>query len=402
MKNVHPMAWAIIVGTLFARLATSMSMPFLGIYLAVVKGESPFIVGLILAASSLMSVLGGFVGGNLSDQYGRKKIMLGSVFIWAIIFFGFSLAEETYQFLLLSMANGLCKSFFEPPSRALISEVTRPENKLFLFNLRYTAANIGVAIGPLVGFWLGKGNSLHTFAIAGVVYVIYGFVLVILFNKTTIPETISSKGTTIREAFSVVRNDKVFTLFILAFILTSFGYSQLFGTLPQFFGASKSINNGAELFATLLTLNAVSVVALQFPILRIAKNYHPIYSTMFGTIVLAVGLIGFGVIENVWLLYGVMIFFTIGEILMTTMSDYYVDTIAPNDLRGTYFGAMAFSGIGSIIGPIIGGGLLAYFGWNGGLYIFMILGLITVSGLPLYIKGSLLTKNKKKQIELSQ
>lgn len=46
LKSIHPIAINIIIGTLFARLATSMSMPFLAIYLTAVKGVSPsFLIG---------------------------------------------------------------------------------------------------------------------------------------------------------------------------------------------------------------------------------------------------------------------------------------------------------------------------------------------------------------------
>ena len=33
LKQIHPLAWTIIVGTIFGRMATSMSIPFLSIYL---------------------------------------------------------------------------------------------------------------------------------------------------------------------------------------------------------------------------------------------------------------------------------------------------------------------------------------------------------------------------------
>lgn len=42
---------------------------------------------------------------------------------------------------------------------------------------------------------------------------------------------------------------------------------------------------------------------------------------------------------------------------MFSMTDVFIDDIAVAHLKGTYFGAMGFSGIGALIGPWFG----AYF-----------------------------------------
>ncbi|WP_439949304.1 hypothetical protein [Bacillus subtilis] len=36
-KDIHPISWTIIIGTIFGRMATSMSIPFLAIYLTAVR-----------------------------------------------------------------------------------------------------------------------------------------------------------------------------------------------------------------------------------------------------------------------------------------------------------------------------------------------------------------------------
>lgn len=40
LRHIHPLAWTIIIGTMFGRLVTSMSIPFLSIYLTQVLGAS--------------------------------------------------------------------------------------------------------------------------------------------------------------------------------------------------------------------------------------------------------------------------------------------------------------------------------------------------------------------------
>ena len=78
---------------------------------------------------------------------------------------------------------------------------------------------------------------------------------------------------------------------------------------------------------------------------------------MVGTLFVSGGLFGFGIIESTLGAAICTIIFTIGEVLMFSMTDVFIDDIAVTHLKGTYFGAMGFSGIGAVIGPWFG----AYF-----------------------------------------
>ncbi|PAK42169.1 hypothetical protein CHH87_07530, partial [Bacillus licheniformis] len=65
-QNIHPLSWTIIVGTIFGRMGTAMSIPFLAIYLTQVKGASSGFAGAVIAASSLIGIAASFYGGYLS------------------------------------------------------------------------------------------------------------------------------------------------------------------------------------------------------------------------------------------------------------------------------------------------------------------------------------------------
>lgn len=89
LRQIHPLALTIIIGTMFGRLVTSMSIPFLSIYLTRVLEASPTETGLTVAVSSLAGVLISFYGGYISDRIGRPIVMLVSVFSWAGVFSSF-------------------------------------------------------------------------------------------------------------------------------------------------------------------------------------------------------------------------------------------------------------------------------------------------------------------------
>ncbi|MEL4024780.1 MFS transporter [Lysinibacillus endophyticus] len=407
LKSIHPIGWNIIIGTLFARLASSMSMPFLAIYLTMTKGVSPGMTGIIIAVSALVGVFTSYIGGNLSDQFGRKWIMVGSIIVWTFVFLGFAFADNVAWFFILNALNGICKSFFEPTSRALLSDMTKPENKLMIFNLRYAAINVGVAIGPLIGLQLGSSKSSLPFIITAFVYMIYTISLLIQFKKYNLEEKVAIKKerVTMKQSLQVLGKDTIFLLALIGIILGNAGYSQFSSTLSQYFANAPVFLDGVTLFSYVLVLNAITVLIVQYPVTRIGKKYSPLVSIMFGTMTLSLSLLGFGMLKSVPLMFACAVLFTVGEVLMFSMTDVFIDQIAVQNLKGTYFGAMGFSGLGGVIGPWLGGFLLDYYGYGNGAIVFAYLAALCSLGFPilLYVKiminkRDVLFENKKLHI----
>lgn len=150
---------------------------FLAIYLTAVQGASASYAGLVIAASSSVGILASFYGGYISDKFGRKNMMLVSIFGWMLVFAGFAAASNLWVFFVVNALNGLCKSLFEPASKALLSDMTEEKTRLLVFNLRYAAINIGVVFGPVLGLYFGSSQSTTPFLVPAVIYGLYGIVL---------------------------------------------------------------------------------------------------------------------------------------------------------------------------------------------------------------------------------
>jgi MFS family permease len=395
LKSIHPIAINIMIGTLFARLATSMSMPFLAIYLTTVKGISPSVTGAIIGTSVLVGVFAGYIGGNLSDQYGRKNIMIGSIIVWTFVFIGFAFANHVILFFILNALNGICRAFFEPTSRALLSDLTKPENRLMIFNLRYGAINAGVAVGPLIGLKLGTAQSTVPFLAAAFVYILYTLSLLVQFKKHELPEAAGGKErVTMLQSVRVLRKDTILLFAIVGIIFSNSGYSQFSSSLSQYFANSDTFADGVKLFSYALVLNAITVLLVQYPVTRIGKKYSALVSIILGGLTVSLGLLGYGMANSEWLVYACTFVFTIGEVLMFSMTDVFMDEIAPSHLKGTYFGAMGFSGLGGVMGPWLGGALLDYYGYNSGGAVFTILAGVCAISFPFLLTVKVLLKRR--------
>lgn len=379
MRQIHPLTLGVLFGTFFARLSTFFVMPFFAIYLATL-GFSASVIGTVFAVSAISGLFMSFFGGTLSDRHGRKQLMLIGIGLNALTFTGFALATELVWFYIFSVLMGVSRSFLEPASRALISDTTKPEQRVIVYNVRYFLINIAAAIGPLLAVVLSLTGAKSAFFIVTAVYVIYGLIITSLFRKYPFEESDATKvRPRLTETFRVLRADKTFRYVIIGMIFAIIGYSQFNSTLPQFIAFHDGFSDGSRLFAYLLTVNAITVLIVQYPIMRFGIRVSPIKSLFFGVATLSIGLLLIGFASEVWVLFVAMVIFTVGEVLMFTMTDVLTDELAPEHLRGTYFGAMGLTALGQSVGPIIGGLLLDGFN-NAALPVFGSLAVVTACG----------------------
>ncbi|WP_410771790.1 MDR family MFS transporter [Fontibacillus sp. BL9] len=385
LRQIHPLSWTIIIGTIFGRMATSMSIPFLSIYLINRLGASPSQAGIVVAVSSLIGVFASFYGGYISDVIGRKKVLFISIFGWAVVFVGFALANQIWMFFVINALNGLCRAMFEPTSRALLADITPQESKLLVFNLRYAAINLGVVAGPILGLQMGNSNSGSAFYIAGLVYFCYGAVLVAQFlvhKEIGGVSEQSSDRLTLKGALRITGRDRTFVYVLIGMIFCVLGYGHFSSTLAQYLELSPSFTDGAKWFGYMLSLNAVVVLVVQFPLVRFSSRFSPIVPLIAGNLCVSCSLLVFGLVPNIWTMMFGVVLFTIGEVLMFTMTDVLVDRIAPHELRGTYFGMFGFNNLGNVMAPLLGGFLLDAIGVSQPLLIFGIIALTAAFGLP--------------------
>ncbi|SOB91981.1 Na+/melibiose symporter-like transporter [Ureibacillus xyleni] len=387
----HPIAWGLIIGTFLSRAGFFMSIPFLGIYLHEVMGFSTAMTGTILSISFFVSTFTSFIGGAWSDKVGRFPVMIISMYLWGIVFVGFTVASEVWHYFVLNALSGFCRSIFEPSARALLVDVTPQEKRVDVFNMRYFAINVGGAIGPLIGLSLGASKTALPFLVSALLYFLYGsliFVWKYKYSSINISKEIIEK-VTLFNSLKIISKDKVFRFFLIGNIFVTGGYAHIDTTLSQYLGS-----DGIEAYSVLFATNAISILVLQYPIINLMKRYSPLISLKTGSILFGIGIFGFSFSHSLPLMIIAMVIFTIGEILCFIIGDVLIGDIAPDHLRGAYFGAAGLQFIGQSAGAAIGGMLLNMFGFESGFLVFGILAILTILAYPFFERGQYLLNTK--------
>jgi MFS family permease len=172
---------------------------------------------------------------------------------------------------------------------------------------------------------------------------------------------------------------------VLGGILVNLGYIQFDSNLPQFL--QTTLTNGVFIFSVLITINAVMVVFFQMPISHFAERWKPMQTMIIGALFMAAGLFSFCFVSGSGWVTAIVsvVFLTIGEILIFPSSSVLIDELAPDHLRGTYFGAGQFRKIGNFIGPILGGYLMSQFN---GRIMFSIISLVVLASIVFFKIGN--------------
>ena len=374
----HPLVWITLFGVIFTRTASFMAMPFLALYLYNDLNAHPILIGLTIGIAPLVGTFGGFIGGYLNDRFGRKHILITTIFIWGFVF------------IVLNALNGLCRSFFEPGTQALMIDFTPSEQRKRIFSLRYTAINIAGVIGPVLGSFIAlKSAQSVPFFVTGAMYLVYAVFLLVVLNRYEMKQIKLHSRMSITVIFKTLLNNRALLFFIAGGMIMGLGYSQIDSTLPQYL--QMSFENGVKLFAIVITLNASIVIILQLPLSIMSEKWPVMRTIQIGSVLFAFGYLLLGLADSMTGICVAIIVLTIGEILVFPSTSVVIDQIAPQDQKAIYFGAAQFKSIGSFVGPVAGGWLLASVN---GQTLFFTIAILTVGSIYLYVIGSRYSKEE--------
>jgi MFS family permease len=110
------------------------------------------------------------------------------------------------------------------------------------------------------------------------------------------------------------------------------------------------------MFGYILSLNAAMVVLFQFPITRWISKYRPLMVMVAGTFLYAIGFSMYGYVSIYPLFLLAMVIITVGEMLVSPVSQSIVAGLAPEEMRGRYMATYGFSWVlPTTIGPLLAG-----------------------------------------------
>ena len=126
--------------------------------------------GWLMFSFAIMQFISMPILGNLSDAYGRKPVLLGSLLVLSINYLIMGLAQSLVLLFIGRMISGVGSATFST-CNAYIADTTSIDERAQFFGLMGAAFGLGFVIGPVLGGFLGEyGSRVPFFATAGLIF----------------------------------------------------------------------------------------------------------------------------------------------------------------------------------------------------------------------------------------
>jgi DHA1 family tetracycline resistance protein-like MFS transporter len=300
--------------------------------------------------------------GNLSDRYGRRRVLLFAVGALGIDYIVMGFAPTlAWLFVGRAIAGAAGASF--TPAYAYVADISPPEKRAQNFGIVSAAFGIGFIIGPAIGGVLGSLGPRAPFFAAAILSLInfsYGFFV--------LPESLPLER---RRAFEWRRANPLGTLsqmkkhpvvlgLLFALFLWGLGNQVMPSTWAFYtkfrFGWSEAMI-GASFAAVGIVMASSQAIVMRLLVPRLGERRAAMIGILSGTI----GYAGFGLATTTWMMFAFLATWFFAAIVMPTTVALMSHRVSP-DAHGELQGAVAslFS-LAAIIGPPIMSHLFARF-----------------------------------------
>ena len=330
--------------------------------------------GWLTAAYAVMQFVFSPILGGLSDQFGRRPVLLFSLFGFGLdyILTGFAPTIE-WLFLGRILAGVTGASF--TTANAYIADISTPEKRAQNFGLVGAAFGIGFILGPAMGGYLGQyGPRVPFFVAAGLTMlnVLYGFFI--------LPESLAPEN---RRPFDWRRANPIGSLMNLGRYPVILG---LVASLVLIYIAGFAVQ-GTWTFYTMEKFKwdettvgwSLATIGLAFAIVQgglsriIIPKLGPQRSVYVGLLFSALGFALFAFATQSWMMFAFMGVYALGGIAGPSVQGIISGQVPANE-QGEVQGALtSLTSTTSIIGPLIMANLFSYF---------------TATNAPVYFPGA--------------
>jgi len=318
--------------------------------------------GWLMFAFAAMQFIFSPILGGLSDQFGRRPVILISLFGFGLDYILVALAPSIGWLFVGRIFAGITGASFTAAS-AYIADVSTPEKRAQNFGMIGAAFGLGFIIGPVIGGILGQyGARVPFFAAAGVTLLNW------LYGYFVLPESLSKEN---RRSFDWKRANPIGSLMHLRKYPVISG---LVISLVCIYVAAHAVQSTWSYFTMeklkwdeamvgySLGVVGILVSLVQGLLIRYTTPlFGPKKSVYIGLALYTFGLILFAFASQSWLMFVFLVPYCLGGVAGPALQALMSNQVPANE-QGELQGALtSLISVTSIVGPPLMTGLFAFY-----------------------------------------
>jgi MFS family permease len=361
IEGLPPTYWLIWTGTLINRLG-GFVIPFLTLYLTVQREIPVSQAALMVSLFGAGSFVAQLMGGDLTDRFGRRPVMLMSFFITPIFMVTLGWARDLFLISLCTFIVGFFTDLYRPAVGAAIADLVPPETRPRAYGYNYWAINLGAAVAPLLAGLMADYNFFILFVADAVTTAVFGFIVLFGIRETRPAEAHHASRLPIGERISQLKRAPVLLIFSLITLFFGIMYMQGNVTLPIDMQAH---GLGPRDYGMAIAVNGFLIILMTIPVSNMAAKWPRFETVAVASVLLGLGF-GFTALATNLPLFALSVtIWTLGEIAATSVGPTIIADLSPVELRGVYQGIFGAAwGLSYLIGPLAGGWVYENWGSN--------------------------------------
>jgi MFS transporter, DHA1 family, tetracycline resistance protein len=322
--------------------------------------------GWLMFAYAIMQFIFSPVLGNLSDKFGRRPILLISLFGFGVDYLFTAFAPTIFWLFIGRLIAGVTGASFTTAT-AYIADISTPDRRAQNFGMLGAAFGLGFIIGPALGGLLANyGLRAPFFAAAALTFIncLYGYFI--------LPESLPQEH---RRPFDWKRANPVGSLIKLrsypavAGLIVSFFLLYIASHAVQstwsYYNIEKFNWSEAQVGISLAVVGIMVAFVQGVLIRRAIPALGQTKSVLIGLLIYSLGMILFAFAFQGWQMYAFTVIYCLGGIAGPALQGYISGHIPPNE-QGELQGALtSMISVTSIFGPLLMTYLFAWFTKSG-------------------------------------
>jgi MFS family permease len=346
--------WIVVLVSFIDRVGGTLLFPFFSLYITQKFQVGMTEAGVILGLFSIFGLVGGMIGGALTDRFGRRKLILFGLVFSALSTLALGSVNQFAMLYPLAIVIGLLSDIAGPAHAAMIADILPEKQRQEGFGILRVVGNMAWIVGPTIGGFVANKSFFALFVIDACISCLVAVLFYYLMPETKPEAPADQPHASMLDTFKgygLVLRDLAFMAFLVAGMLMGLVYQQMYNSLSVYLRDNHGIS--PQGYGFLLTTSAITVILFQFWVTRVIKRRPPFLMMAVGTLFYMIGFGMFGVVSLYWLFALAIVVITAGEMIVMPTTQALAANFAPVEMRGRY---MAMFGLTWMIPATIGPG----------------------------------------------
>jgi DHA1 family tetracycline resistance protein-like MFS transporter len=310
--------------------------------------------GALFVTYALLQFLCGPLMGLLSDQFGRRPVILLSLAAFAIDYVFMALAPTLAWLFIGRAIAGIAGAVFAP-ANAYVADITPPEQRAKAFGQLGAAFGLGFILGPALGGWVGELGPRVPFMVAAALSAISFTVALFVLPESLPPDRRVridlGRANPLSSLLALGRYGGVVGI-ILAYFLFSMAFNVYPSTWSYFvtakFGWSPWMIGFSYVWAGIFM--AVVQFALTGPIVARVGEAN---AAKIGMAAAIIGCLSYAIVPDGWMVFCIQPFVSLQMLTFPSINGLISRRVAPTE-QGALQGVLgSMTALGSVFGPLM-------------------------------------------------